>query len=56
MLFLDLVGSTAFAARLDPEGMKLVIRAHRSATTEVNRRWGDRVAEYMDERTKRDRP
>ena len=44
---LDLVGSTALAARLDPEDMGRVIRAYQGACTETVERWGGHVAKYM---------
>ena len=47
VLFCDLVGSTALAARLDPEDMGAVIRAYQGCCTEVVERWGGHVAKYM---------
>jgi class 3 adenylate cyclase len=47
VLFSDLVGSTALAARLDPEDMGAVIRAYQKCCTEVVERWGGHVAKYM---------
>jgi class 3 adenylate cyclase len=47
VLFCDLVGSTKLAARLDPEDMGEVIRAHQSCCAEVIERWGGHVAKYM---------
>jgi class 3 adenylate cyclase/tetratricopeptide (TPR) repeat protein len=47
VLFCDLVGSTALAARLDPEDMGLVIRAYQGRCAEVIKRWGGHVAKYM---------
>jgi class 3 adenylate cyclase/predicted ATPase len=47
VLFCDLVGSTALAARLDPEDMGGVIRAYQGACAETVERWGGHVAKYM---------
>ena len=47
VMFVDLVGSTALAARLDPEDMGQVIRAYQDTCTEVVERWGGHVAKYM---------
>ena len=47
MVFCDLVGSTALAARLDPEDMGRVIRAYQECCAEVVERWGGHVAKYM---------
>ena len=47
VLFVDLVGSTKLAARLDPEDMGQVIRAYHGTCTEVVERWGGHVAKYM---------
>ena len=47
VLFVDLVGSTALSARLDPEDMGAVIRAYHGACAEVVERWGGHVAKYM---------
>jgi class 3 adenylate cyclase len=47
VLFSDLVGSTALAARLDPEDMAAVIRAYQECCAQVIRRWGGHVAKYM---------
>jgi predicted ATPase/class 3 adenylate cyclase len=47
VLFCDLVGSTALAARLDPEDMGAVIRAYQACCAEVVKRWGGHVAKYM---------
>ena len=47
VLFCDLVGSTALAARLDPEDMGAVIRAYQGCCAEVVERWGGHVAKYM---------
>jgi class 3 adenylate cyclase/tetratricopeptide (TPR) repeat protein len=47
VMFVDLVGSTALAARLDPEDMARVIRAYQDNCTEVVEVWGGHVAKYM---------
>ena len=47
VMFIDLVGSTALAARLDPEDMGRVIRAYQGCCAEVVERWGGHVAKYM---------
>jgi class 3 adenylate cyclase/tetratricopeptide (TPR) repeat protein len=47
VLFADLVGSTALAARLDPEDMGQVIRAYQGCCAEVVEHWGGHVAKYM---------
>jgi class 3 adenylate cyclase len=44
VLFVDLVGSTALAARLDPEDMGQVIRTYQGVCTETVERWGGHVA------------
>jgi class 3 adenylate cyclase/predicted ATPase len=47
VLFVDLVGSTELAARLDPEDMAAVIRAYHGTCAEAIGRWGGHVAKYM---------
>jgi class 3 adenylate cyclase len=47
VMFVDLVGSTALAGRLDPEDMGQVIRSYQDACTKVLERWGGHVAKYM---------
>jgi class 3 adenylate cyclase/predicted ATPase len=47
VMFVDLVGSTELAARLDPEDMGHVIRAYQSRCAEAVARWGGHVAKYM---------
>jgi class 3 adenylate cyclase len=47
VLFVDLVGSTELATRLDPEDMGQVIRKYHGTCTEVVERWGGHVAKYM---------
>ena len=47
VVFVDLVGSTALSARLDPEDMGVVIRAYQECCAEVIRRWDGHVAKYL---------
>jgi class 3 adenylate cyclase len=47
VMFVDLAGSTALAARLDPEDMGAVIRAYQQCCADVVRRWDGHVAKYM---------
>ena len=47
VLFCDLVGSTALAARLDPEDMGEIIRGYQERCREVVSCWGGHVAKYM---------
>jgi predicted ATPase/class 3 adenylate cyclase len=47
VMFVDLVGSTALSARLDPEDTGKVIRAYQECCAEVVQRWGGHVAKYM---------
>jgi class 3 adenylate cyclase len=47
VMFCDLVGSTALAARLDPEDMHAVIGAYHRCATAVIERTGGFVAKYM---------
>ena len=47
VLFCDLVGYTALSARLDPEDLHEVISAYNETASEVIRRSGGFVAEYM---------
>jgi class 3 adenylate cyclase len=46
-MFVDLVGSTELAARLDPEDMGQVIGAYHDCCSETVERWGGHVAKYM---------
>jgi class 3 adenylate cyclase/predicted ATPase len=46
-MFCDLVGSTALAARLDPEDMRAVIVGYQHACSEVIRRYEGHLAKYM---------
>ncbi|HEX8824082.1 MAG TPA: adenylate/guanylate cyclase domain-containing protein [Archangium sp.] len=47
VLFCDLVGSTAFAEKLDPEDLHEVLQEYHSASTEVIRRFEGYVAQYL---------
>jgi predicted ATPase/class 3 adenylate cyclase len=47
VMFCDLVGSTALAARLDPEDLRDVIAAYHRAVAELIARFGGFVARYM---------
>ncbi len=47
VMFVDLVGSTELAARLDPEDMGLVIRAYQDCCAEAVGRWDGHIAKYM---------
>ena len=47
VVFVDLVGSTALSARLDPEDMGVVIRAYQECCAGVVRRWDGHVAKYL---------
>jgi class 3 adenylate cyclase/predicted ATPase len=47
VMFVDLVGSTALAARLDPEDMGAVMRAYHGACAATVERWSGHVAKYM---------
>jgi class 3 adenylate cyclase len=47
VMFVDLVGSTALAARLDPEDIGQVLRSYQDTCTEVVERWDGHVAKYM---------
>jgi class 3 adenylate cyclase len=47
VMFCDLVGSTALAARLDPEELHEVIRAYHRCAAEAVRRFDGFVAKYM---------
>ncbi len=46
-MFCDLVGSTALAARLDPEDLREVIAAYHRAVAEVVAGFDGFVAKYM---------
>jgi class 3 adenylate cyclase/predicted ATPase len=47
VMFVDLVGSTALSARLDPEEMGKVIRSYQNAVAGEILRFGGHVAKYM---------
>jgi hypothetical protein len=47
VLFCDLVGSTALAARLDPEDLRAVMSAYHRATAAVIERFDGHVAKYL---------
>jgi class 3 adenylate cyclase/predicted ATPase len=47
LLFCDLVGSTALAARLDPEDLREIIGTYHRCCAEVVGRYGGMVAKYM---------
>jgi class 3 adenylate cyclase len=47
VMFNDLVGSTALAARMDPEDLREVISAYQKCVAETVRRFGGFVAKYM---------
>ena len=47
VMFVDLVGSTALSARLDPEDMREIIRAYQDAVTGEVERFEGIVAKYM---------
>src|SRR3954462_5898008 len=46
-MFLDLVGSTALSARMDPEDLREIISAYQTCVAETVRRFGGFVAKYM---------
>jgi class 3 adenylate cyclase len=46
-MFSDLVGSTAFSARMDPEDLREVISAYQKCVAETVQRFGGFVAKYM---------
>ena len=47
VMFSDLVGSTALAARMDPEDLREVISAYQKCVAETVRRFGGFVAKYL---------
>ncbi|MBI5265498.1 MAG: AAA family ATPase [Bradyrhizobium sp.] len=47
VMFCDLVGSTALAARLDPEDVRTLIGAYHSCIAEVTGRYQGKIARYM---------
>jgi class 3 adenylate cyclase len=46
-MFSDLVGSTAFSARMDPEDLREIISTYQKCVTETVQRFGGFVAKYM---------
>jgi class 3 adenylate cyclase len=47
VMFCDIVGSTALSTRLDPEDMRLVIRAYQDACSGVVARYDGYIAKFM---------
>jgi class 3 adenylate cyclase len=47
VMFVDLVGSTALSARMDPEDLREVISAYQKCVAETVQRFGGFVAKYM---------
>ncbi len=47
VVFCDLVGSTEFASRLDPEEWRDIVRSYQSAAAEVVSRYGGHLAQYL---------
>src|SRR6516162_6858981 len=47
VMFSDLVGSTALAARMDPEDLRELISAYHKCVAEIVRRFGGFVAQYL---------
>jgi TOMM system kinase/cyclase fusion protein len=47
VLFCDLVGSTALAARLDPEDFREIVRAYQAACADVIARFDGHIAQYL---------
>ena len=47
VMFVDLVGSTALSARLDPEAMSALLRGYQNAVTDEIRRFEGHVAKFM---------
>src|SRR5262245_60307392 len=47
VMFVDLVGSTALSARMDPEDLREVISAYRNRVTETVHRFDGFVAQYI---------
>jgi class 3 adenylate cyclase/predicted ATPase len=47
VMFVDLVGSTELAARLDPEDLGALIGAYRACCVEVVKGWAGHVAKFM---------
>jgi predicted ATPase/class 3 adenylate cyclase len=47
VMFCDLVDSTAFSSRLDPEDLREVVRAYQTMCEEVIQRYGGHIAQYL---------
>jgi len=47
VLFCDLVDSTALASRLDPEDLRVVVRAYQATCAEVVQRFDGHIAQYL---------
>jgi class 3 adenylate cyclase len=47
VLFVGLVGSTALSARLDPEDLRVVMRAYRNACAAAVSRSGGHAAKFL---------
>jgi class 3 adenylate cyclase len=47
VLFCDLVGSTQLSGRLDPEDLRVVVRAYQEAAAEVIQHYAGHIAQYL---------
>jgi class 3 adenylate cyclase/predicted ATPase len=47
VLFCDLVGSTQLSGQLDPEDLRVVVRAYQEAAAEVIRQYEGHIAQYL---------
>lgn len=47
VVFVDLVGSTALSARLDPEDLRAVVRAYQKVVAAEVERYGGHIAQYL---------
>jgi len=47
VMFVDLVGSTALSASLDPEDMRQVIQSYQECCAEVVKRWDGHIGKYQ---------
>ena len=47
MLFCDLVGSTQLSGQLDPEDLRVVVRAYQEAAAEVIQHYAGHIAQYL---------
>ena len=47
VMFVDLVGSTALASRLDPEDLRSVVRTYQGAVAAQVARYGGHIAQYL---------